>query len=56
LGPKRITETDLGFHLKKAADGSDGVPITCGGGDAEMFLDDGVGIEDAIGLAATAMA
>jgi len=47
---------DLGFHLKKAADGSDGVPITCGGGDAEMFLDDGVGVEDAVGLATPAMA
>jgi hypothetical protein len=53
--PKKITETDLGFHLKDAADGRDGVPIARGGGNAEVFLDDGVGIKDAIRLAAPAV-
>jgi hypothetical protein len=41
-----------GSALQSIADRGDGVPIAGGGRDAEMLLDDGVGIEDAVGLAA----
>ena len=43
---------DSGSTLQSIADSGDGVPIAGGGGDGEMFYDDGVGVEDADGLAA----